>query len=79
MISDIALSNFDKLWALFGNKKSGLLDAKGSMFLVDPFRQFFSLEFANSLTRDSAQSIFHLNMAKWGQIEQGEHIREEVG
>lgn len=78
MISDIALSNFDGLWKLFGNKERGMLDAGGSWFLVDPFRQFFTLEFANSLTKDSASTIFHLNMAKWGQIERNEHEKEII-
>ena len=55
-----------------------MLDAGGSWFLVEPLKQFFSLEFANSLTKESAHDIFHLNMAKWGQIEQNEHEREII-
>lgn len=78
MISDIALSNFDGIWKLFGNKENGLLNAGGSMFLIEPFNQFFSLEFANSLTIESAHDIFHLDMAKWGRIEQNEHEREII-
>lgn len=76
MISDIALRNFNKIWRLFGNKEKGMLDAGGSNFLIEPFRQFFSSEFANSLTEESAHESFHLNMAKWGQIEQNEHETE---
>ncbi len=73
MITQLALKNFEIIWQLFENKEKGMLDAGGAMFLVDPFEQFFSNEFAFNLTEESAHTHFHSQMEKWGQIEQNEH------
>ncbi|MCH7878033.1 MAG: hypothetical protein IH914_01800 [candidate division Zixibacteria bacterium] len=70
MISDTALKHFDQLWELFDKK---LLDAGGSMFLIDPLREFLPKSFADGLTAESAKIRLHQNLARWGEIEQADH------
>ncbi|MCH7879200.1 MAG: hypothetical protein IH914_07800 [candidate division Zixibacteria bacterium] len=70
MISDTALKHFDQLWELFDWK---LLNAGGSMFLINPLREFFPKSFADSLTAESARTRLHQNLARWGEIEQADH------
>ena len=54
MISEIALLHFDELWRLFEVR---LLDARGSMFLIDPVREFFPKSFADGLTSEHLKLI----------------------
>ena len=70
MISETALLHFDELWRLFEVR---LLDARGSMFLIDPVREFFPKSFADGLTEENAKLRLHQNLKKWGEIEQSVH------
>lgn len=71
MISKIALNRFDRIWKLFDRT---MFELRGSMFLIEPFEQFFTIDFAKSLTEESAKSEFHRKLNRWGQIERVEHI-----
>jgi len=69
-LNDITLMHFDQLWELFDKK---LLDAGGSMFLINPFREFFPKSFADRMSPESAKTRLHQNLARWGEIEQAVH------
>lgn len=70
MISEIAFRRFDQIWKLFDRS---MFEMRGSMFLIEPFEQFFSFEFADSLTKNDAKTHFHRRLDRWGQIERVEH------
>lgn len=70
MLTDTTLKHFDELWRLFDSR---LLDARGSMFLIDPLREFFPTTFTGGLTASSEKSRLHRNLARWGEIEQSAH------
>lgn len=75
MITEIALKHFDQIWALFDQK---MFDFRGSMFLIDPFEQYFPRRFAEELTQETARDTLRLNLVRWGEIEQREHEIEVV-
>ena len=52
MISEIARLHFIEIWKLFDRR---MLDVGGSMFLIEPFKQYFSLDFAKDLTPEIAK------------------------
>jgi len=70
MISETALKHFDQLWILFDRS---WLDAKGSMFLIEPFQHYFPTGFVDKLTEEEARIMLHKSLLEWGKIEQQEH------
>jgi hypothetical protein len=75
MISETALKHFDKIWRLFDRR---MLDAKGSMFLIEPFEKYLSKGFVENLTQENARAAFRQDMLRWGEIEQREHEIRQV-
>jgi hypothetical protein len=50
-----------------------MFDARGSMFTIEPFEKYFSIEYADSLTNESASAMLHMQLRKWGKIERENH------
>lgn len=70
MLTENSIHHFDELWKLFDRT---VLDIGGSMFLVDPFKEYFPQSFVNSLNAEDARTLLHRKMTKWGDLEQLEH------
>lgn len=70
MITESANTHFDELWTLFDGV---ILDVKGSMYLIDPFKKFFTQSFADGLSLEDARIHLHNEMMKWGETESLEH------
>jgi len=73
MINDIAEKNFDYLWKQFDNY---LNDYGGASFRIDPLKEYFSSDFAKSLTKETAASNFHGQINKWSEIIRKESLVE---
>ena len=74
-LSVIPLRNFEEIWKLFDRK---MFQLGGSLFLVEPLENYFTIDFVSGLDKDRAKLLFHEDLTKWGEIEQTDHEKEII-